>query len=67
MMFLNIPSSDILRYFKYDCSLKHDCNLPISAPDAKVLLFCQINYLGTRTTDSKGKPGPYTWMTYAQV
>jgi len=31
------------------------------------LLFCQINYLGTRTTDSKGKPGPYTWMTYAQV
>ncbi|KAL0050268.1 hypothetical protein WJX82_007734 [Trebouxia sp. C0006] len=27
----------------------------------------EINYLGTRTTDSKGKPGPYTWMTYAQV
>ena len=24
-------------------------------------------YLGTRSTDSKGKAGPYTWMTYAQV
>lgn len=27
----------------------------------------EINYLGTRTSDSKGKPGSYTWMTYAQV
>lgn len=27
----------------------------------------EINYLGTRTSDSKGKPGPYNWMTYAQV
>ncbi|KAL3160851.1 hypothetical protein ABBQ38_009253 [Trebouxia sp. C0009 RCD-2024] len=27
----------------------------------------EVPYLGTRTTDNKGKAGPYTWMTYAQV
>ena len=27
----------------------------------------QVPYLGTRSTDSTGKAGPYTWMTYAEV
>jgi len=30
-------------------------------------LNSQVPFLGTRKRDEKGKLGPYTWMTYAQV
>jgi len=33
----------------------------------KCVLTFQVPYLGMRRRDEKGKLGPYTWMTYAQV
>ncbi|GFR46921.1 hypothetical protein Agub_g8568 [Astrephomene gubernaculifera] len=29
--------------------------------------YPHMPYLGTRKRDDKGRPGPYTWMTYAQA
>ncbi len=35
--------------------------------DAMPYCAAQMPFLGTRKRDDKGKLGPYTWMTYAQV
>lgn len=46
-------------------ALALSCALSIASALTSKLI--QAPYLGTRSTDANGQPGPYTWMTYAQV